>query len=393
MVEIPFTCWELWLLKTDSWETIQKHPIPRLTWLYTMVICCASKSWFLWSERALASNENTCSSYKNASFILKLSYATTYKYSVPVGGKKQGPNTERAPMTRNALYSHQLPYALLGTAFFWKKTTPKKTTTSQKELHHHHHHHYSSHLITMPPPHGLQVSGALLSKARQEAQNASAVNSVMDTFPFAKVSPDRPLAQSLSFDSFVRSTERVPLASHHRVEAATGLGEDRVNVGLYARSGSSPHRGRSYGLTFWVSWALTLLMELSLETQLCLPKNWFNDTFDQWNNSGKAGKSDRTFEPIIAKHESYNWIRWLMVTSLTKILHLNPSNKSASRNNRTPTAPPTAPIRCTVYRLDGATSPSNERTSWLCLYHHRTSHSKHQTSGNKLTNIEHQDQT
>ena len=132
-------------------------------------------------------------------------------------------------------------------------------------------------------------------------------------------------------------------------------------------------------------WALTLLMELSLETQLCLPKNWFNDTIDQWNKSGKAGKSDRTFEPIIAKHESYNWIRGLMVTSLTKILHLNPSNKSASRNNQTPTAPPTAPIRCTVYRLDGATSPSNERTSWLCLYHPRTSHSKHQTSGNKLT--------
>ena len=131
-----------------------------------------------------------------------------------------------------------------------EKTTPKKTTTSQKELHHHH---YSSHLITShhhATPHGLQVSGALLSKARQEAHNASAVNSVMDTFPFAKVSPDRPLAQSLSFDSFVRSTERVPLASHHRVEAATGLGEDRVNVGLYARSGSSPHRGRSYGLTF-----------------------------------------------------------------------------------------------------------------------------------------------
>ena len=151
MVEIPFTCWELWLLKTDSWETIQKHPIPRLTWLYTMVICCASKSWFLWSERALASNENTCSSYKNASFILKLSYATTYKYSVPVGGKKQGPNTERAPMTRNALYSHQLPYALLGTAFFWKNNTKKnnnitKRTASSSLLITSHH--ISSHLIT-----------------------------------------------------------------------------------------------------------------------------------------------------------------------------------------------------------------------------------------------------
>ena len=217
MVEIPFTCWELWLLKTDSWETIQKHPIPRLTWLYTMVICCASKSWSLWSERALASNENTCSSYKNASFILKLSYATTYKSSVPVGGKKQGPipswvkHRKGSDDTKCPLLAPAWAAPLCSSTrncLLLEKTTPKKTTTSQKELHHHHYsslvttHHISSHLITMPPPHGLQVSGALLSKARQEAHNASAVNSVMETFPFAKVSPDRPLAQSLSFDSF-----------------------------------------------------------------------------------------------------------------------------------------------------------------------------------------------
>jgi hypothetical protein len=118
-------------------------------------------------------------------------------------------------MTRNALYSHQpgqLPYApLLGTAFFWKKQHQKRQQHHKKNciiITTHHYsslvttHHISSHLITMPPPHGLQVSGALLSKARQEAHNASAVNSVMETFPFAKVSPDRPLAQSLSFDSF-----------------------------------------------------------------------------------------------------------------------------------------------------------------------------------------------
>lgn len=72
-----------------------------------------------------------------------------------------GSNTERAPMTRNALYSHQpgqLPYApLLGTAFFWKKQHQKRQQHHKKNciiITTHHYsslvttHHISSHLIT-----------------------------------------------------------------------------------------------------------------------------------------------------------------------------------------------------------------------------------------------------
>lgn len=142
MVEIPFTCWELWLLKTDSWETdctpwwhVVRHGVNGL---------CDRKE--LWHQM-----KTPMFIIQKCFFHLEVKLCNDLQVFCPCRWKeartnivpswvkftrrrnKETANTERAPMTRNALYSHQLPYApLLGTAFlFWKKQHQKNNNTKR----------------------------------------------------------------------------------------------------------------------------------------------------------------------------------------------------------------------------------------------------------------------